>query len=45
MVWDVIDFNVPALTPRLHQSKAALQLSENISLLTVGGIYTRVISE
>jgi hypothetical protein len=38
-----IDFNVPALTPRLHRSEAALELSENITLFAVCRIYTFVV--
>jgi hypothetical protein len=34
-----IELYIPALTPRLHGSEAALQLSENISLFAVSGIY------
>jgi hypothetical protein len=40
-----IDFDVPALTPRLHRSEAALELSENIALFAVCAIYTCVISK
>jgi hypothetical protein len=40
-----IDFYVPALTPRLHRSEAALELSENMVLFAVCTIYTYVISE
>jgi hypothetical protein len=35
----LIDLYVPALTPRLHYSEAALQLSESTSLLAVCCIY------
>jgi hypothetical protein len=40
-----IDLYVPALTPLHHGSEVALQLSENIALFMVSGIYTRVISK
>jgi hypothetical protein len=40
-----IDFYGPALTPRLNNTKTLLQLSGNITLLTVCRIYTRVISK
>jgi hypothetical protein len=35
----LIDFYVPALTPRLSVTKNSLQLSENINLFEVCGIY------
>jgi hypothetical protein len=41
----LIDFYVTALTPRLHGSEAAMQLSENITILAACTIYTCVISE
>jgi hypothetical protein len=41
----LVDVYVPALTPRLYRSEAALELSENIALFAVCTIYTRVISE
>jgi hypothetical protein len=31
----LIDFDVPALAPRLHRSEAALELPENIALFAV----------
>jgi hypothetical protein len=39
-----IDFDVPALTPRLNSTETSLQLSENITLFAVFRIYTGVIS-
>jgi hypothetical protein len=39
----LIDLCVPALTPPLYRSEAALQLSENITLFDICKIYTRVI--
>jgi len=41
----LIDLHVPALTPRLHSIKAALQLSQNVALFAICCIYTRVISK
>jgi len=41
----LIDFYVPALTPRFHRSENTLQLSENITIFAICCIYTRVISE
>jgi hypothetical protein len=41
----LIDFYVPALTPRLSRSETSLQLSENITLFAVRRIYTGVISK
>jgi hypothetical protein len=41
----LIDLYVPAFTPRLHCSEAALQLSENTSLLEFCCIYTRISSK
>jgi hypothetical protein len=41
----LIDFNVPALTPRLNWIESALQLSENIILFSIRGIYTSVIGK
>jgi hypothetical protein len=40
-----IDFNIPALTPRLSSTKTSLQFSENITLFAVCGIYKDVISK
>jgi hypothetical protein len=40
-----IDFNVPALTPRLNSTETLLQLSENSTLFMVCHIYTGVISK
>jgi hypothetical protein len=34
-----IDFYIPALTPRLHRSEAALELSKNIALCGLYNIY------
>jgi hypothetical protein len=41
----LIDFYVPALTPRLNSTENSLQLSENIALFTVCRIYTGVINK
>jgi len=41
----MIDLYVPALTPRLRCSEAALQLSENIALLAFCCIHIRVIGK
>jgi hypothetical protein len=41
----LIDFYVPALTPRLNSTETSLQLSENITLFAVCRIYTGVISK
>jgi hypothetical protein len=40
-----IDFYVSALTPQLHESEAALELSENITFLTISATETCVISK
>jgi hypothetical protein len=41
----LFDFYVPTLTPRLHRSEAALDLSENIALFVTCTIQTYVIRE
>jgi hypothetical protein len=41
----LIDFYVPALTPRLNSTETSLQLSENIIIFAVCRIYTGVISK
>jgi hypothetical protein len=41
----VIDFYVPAHTPRLNSTETSLQLSESITLFAVSRIYTSVISK
>jgi hypothetical protein len=38
----LIDLYVPALTPRLHCSEAALQFSENTALFAICCIHARV---
>jgi hypothetical protein len=41
----VVNFYVPALTPRLNSTETSLQLSENITFFAVCRIYTGVISK
>jgi hypothetical protein len=43
----LIDFNVPAITPRLNSTETSLQLSENITYFAICHIYfyTGVISK
>jgi hypothetical protein len=43
--FSLIDYCVPALTPRLQRSEAALKLSENITSLAICSIEDRAISE
>jgi hypothetical protein len=40
-----IDFCVPEHAPRLNNTEPSLQLSENITLFAVCGIYTGVVSK
>jgi hypothetical protein len=41
----LIDFYVPALTPRLTITDNSLQLSENVTLFAICRLYTGVISK
>jgi hypothetical protein len=41
----LIDFYVPALTPRLSNTEPSLQLSENITLFAICRIFTGVINK
>jgi hypothetical protein len=40
-----IDFNVPALTPRLNRIQITLRFSKNITLFAIRGIHSSVIDK